>query len=382
MYMKKNVTKALSATLASFIMLSSITACGGGASDEVKFWVSGSAEQLNMYSTLVEEFNKTYGKEHGIEVKVSAKPNSSYEQSVLYTVGSKNGPDVFLVADAKFKSWVIGEYCEPLSEVMDSITDIDLGDIMETTVSRLHYNPQNNTSNNNEELWGLPVDSQPSALYYNETMFKQAGIKVISVDEEDLEAWNKGGVADKNGNTKEALGLTGVTVPAKGYYRNETPYYYAGANTYEWVVPSDREVLVFNNRIPMNWDEIEDLSMLFTGSYNPRPGDENKADDKAVTKYGTTYGFFTEWWFNYGWSVGGDCLNDLTGNGEWNFSLLDPNPNYVVNNGTFTGRTGKVYQEGETIDFLDKMDIKKINGVDEVIVPDDGGDYNHADGCG
>lgn len=379
--MKKNkILKFVAAAMASVVTLCSASACGGSDSDTVKFWVSGTSKQLNMYSTLVSEFNKSYGKEHNIKVSISAKPNSSYAQSVLYTVGSKNGPDVYLVADANFKSYVVGGYCEPITGLVDEVTDIDLGDIMDTTVSRLYYDVETNTSNEDDELWGLPVDSQPSALYYNETMFKQAGIKIISVDEEDLDEWNKGGVADNNGNTKESLGLTGVTIPAKGYYRSENPY--VDGSGFSWLVPSDKEILVFNNRIPMNWDELEDLSMLFTGSYNPRVGDENKADDAAVTEYGTTYGFFTEWWFNYGWSVGGDCLNDLNGEGEWNFSLLDPNPNYIVMGESFTGRTGKVYKKGETISFIDKMDIKTVNGKDEIIVPDDYGDYNHADGSG
>ena len=62
--------------------------------------------------------------------------------------------------------------------------------------------------------------------------------------------------------------------------------------------------------------------MIFTPAeqYNPEAG----------TKFGTDYGYFTEWWFNYGWSVGGDCLTDLSGEGDWNFSLLDASPNYYA----------------------------------------------------
>ena len=67
-------------------------------------------------------------------------------------------------------------------------------------------------------------------------------------------------------------------------------------------MPTSGEITVFNNRIPMNWDELEDLAMVFSPKANPN----------ATQQFGTEYGMFTEWWFNYGWSVGGDCLQDLS----------------------------------------------------------------------
>ena len=332
------------------------TGCAGGSSENLQFWVYGSSDQLDMYTRVTDAFNETYGKEHGIEVDISQKPNGSYAQTVQVSSTSAAGPDVFLIAEAEFKSWIVGEYFCPIQEYVDQVTDLDLGDIMPTTVNRLRYNRATNTSHTDDPLYGLPLDSQPTALYYNQTMLEKAGIIVISVDAADLDKWNAGEIADHNGKKKSDFAkLSGVTVPAKGYYRSLNPYYYNGEYTKTWVKPdfANGEIAVFNNRIAMNWDEVEDLGMLFSGKYNPKPGEENKAN--PVTEFGTQYGYFTEWWFNYGWSVGGDCLNDLTDNGEWNFSLLDPNPNFVVADGkTFTGRTGKVYNAGETVNFVDK----------------------------
>ena len=196
----------------------------------------------------------------------------------------------------------------------------------------------------------------------------------------DLDGKSKEEIADNNGKKKSDFPqLSGVTVPAKGYYRSLNPYYYNGEYTKTWVKPAfkdNEEVAVFNNRIAMNWDEVEDLGMLFSGKYNPKPGEENKAN--PVTEFGTQYGYFTEWWFNYGWSVGGDCLNDLTDGGEWNFSLLDPNPNFVVADGKdLYGQNGQDLYAGETISFVDKMNILQKDGKDEVLVPDVYGDYLH-----
>ena len=131
-------------------------------------------------------------------------------------------------------------------------------------------------------------------------------------------------------------------------------------------MPASDEVLVFNNRIAMNWDEVEDLAMIFTPAeqYNPEAG----------TKFGTDYGYFTEWWFNYGWSVGGDCLTDLSGEGDWNFSLLDASPNYYVTQDGFKGEySGKTYVKGETLSHLDKYDVP----AGQLMQADDEGGYTY-----
>ena len=376
--MKKNVTKkALCLSLAAMLGASMFSACGGGKSDTIKFLYKGSVEQVDMYTRMVNAFNDTYGKANGITVQpVDATAN--YETTIETKAGDElTDPfDVFLVADAEFKRYILKGYCVSIQSELDAITDIDLGDMMPTTYERLRYDIQTNTSQDGDPLYGLPLDTLPTALYYNESLFEQAGIITISVDEADMVAWNNNQIADKRGKKKSDYpALANYTIPAKGFYRSENPYYYDDNFMKEWAAAAEGEVLVFNNRIAMNWDEVEDLAMFFSGVSNPKAGEAGKTE--PVSKYGSKYGYFTEWWFNYGWSVGGDCLQDMTGEGQWNFSLLDPNPNYIVKNGTYTGRiTGTVYKEGETLDFKDKMDIVG----NEVLEADNEGGYKHADG--
>ena len=376
--MRKNAKKLLTVALASTLGLSTLASCGGSR-DEVVFWIYGTTEQVNAYRALEKEFNATYGAEHDIKVSTVLKSADAYKSSIETLAFTSAAPDVFMMSDDPFKSYAVGGYSVPLDEYFAAVPEIDLSGVRSSMIDRYHFDKQTNTSNPSDPLYAVPLTSLPTALYYNKTMFEQAGIFIISVDEENLERWNNNEIADNNGVYKRDLenvnGLTldGVTVPAKGYFRSELPYYYDGEDTISWRKPAQDEILVFNNRIAMNWDEIEDLGMLFTGYLNPKDGNPKN----TVTEYGTTYGYFTEWWFNYGWSVGGDCLQDLTGEGEWNFSLLDPNPNYIVVNGTYTGaNTSKVYSVGETIEFLDKMDVAS----GEVLVPDSNGGYEHADG--
>ena len=141
-----------------------------------------------------------------------------------------------------------------MTQYLDAVNDIDVSDVYATTVDRLRYDRENNTSNSDDPLYGLPLDTKPSALYYNESMFEKAGIIVISVDEENLDAWNDGKVADNRGKTRadyeaEHPELKGVTVPNKGYYRSIYPY----TVDVGWTYPDENEVLVFNNRIAMNY---------------------------------------------------------------------------------------------------------------------------------
>ncbi len=359
--MKKFICVIFAAILFSVTLFG----CGGAGNSNVKFWVYGDESELEIYTIMTDEFNETYGKENGIKVDISTKPPGNYESLIQTVSTSRSGPDVFLCIEDNFKKWVNMGFLTDMTQYLDAVTDIDISDVYATTVDRLRYDVDNNTSNPDDPLYGLPLDTKPSALYYNESMFEKAGIIVISVDEENLDAWNAGEVADNRGKTRadyeaEHPELKGVTVPNKGYYRSIYPY----TVDVGWTYPDENEVLVFNNRIAMNWDEIEDLAMLFTPSYNT----------SAAAEFGTDFGYFTEWWFNYGWSVGGDCLTDLSGNGDWNFSLLDYTPNFMVTGESYTGAyTGKTYTKGETLEHLDKFDIP----AGELMTPDNEGGYTY-----
>lgn len=353
--MKGKMKKIGAVLLSTALLLSSLASCGGGSTSDIKFWVRGNEEELEVYELMTDKFNATYGKEHGYHVDISVKPAPSYESLIQTVSTSKTGPDVFFVDEDNFKKWIGMGFLDDLQEEFDAVTDIDASNLYASTVDRLRFDKATGTSPKSAPLYGMPLDTKPSALYYNETQFKKAGIVVISVDEKDMEAFNTGTVPDRRGITLNEykamypqLNTLEGPIPAKGYFRSFAENIYVLGDN--WIKPSSDEVLIFNNRIAMNWDEVEDLSMLFSKSYNPT----------ATADYGTEYGFFTEWWFNYGWSVGGDCLQDLTGNGDWNFSLLDQAPNYMVMKDGYVGEyTGKIYKAGETIEHTDKYDVPK-----------------------
>lgn len=348
--------------LASFATMSASALVGcAGYSSSLQFWVYGSDSELATFNSMTEAFNASYGQEHDIDVSISSRPSGSYTTAIRAAATTKSGPDVFLQVDDNFKKDIHAGLCADITEEMSKITDIDTSDIFDSIKNRFRYDIDKNTQNADDPIYGLPVNAKPTAIYYNETFFENADIIVISVDEDKIDKWNNDEVADNRGVYKKDIAkLDGLTIPKKGFYRSENPY----SSTRGFRLPGDSEIMVFNNRIAMNWDEIEDIGMIFTPSYNP-----------TASEWGVDYGLFTEWWFSYGWSVGGNCLTDISGNHDWNFSLLDPSNNYIVTEGnTYTGEyTGRVYRAGETLTFTDRLAINK----DVVVTPTNIGTYEY-----
>ncbi len=336
------LVKKTAAVLASVAMLAGLTACGGGSKGKqtVQFMYGGSMELTSAYATMIKEYNATAGKKDNITVQ--GIPKSGSLDSVLpHQLPSASGPDVVAVSDEYFKKYT--NYYEDLT---GKFSDEVMNDLYANSTSRYHYNAETATSNADDPLYGVPVYNDTTVLYYNKTALAKNGVICISVDAEDLDAFNNDGAKDLNGKTKKDYKID-VTVPAKGFYRSESPYVPAEDETdgSSWSVPSD-EVLIFNDRIPMNWDEVDDIAMIST---------KDKNEDSA-----TQYGFYTEWWFNYGWSVGGDCLVDMTGKGAWTYALPSELPNYIVGEGkTYKGvYTGTEYKAGETLEPRDIVDAK------------------------
>ncbi len=349
----------------ALLLLLTLTACGGGGSSDsggdggkgnvtVNFMYGGDISMAGVYSFLIEEFNKTVGKEQGITVKPVPK-SGSLDAVAGQQLPGRRPPDVISLSDEYFKKHT--RYLEPLDDVISG--DV-YNDLYKDMRRRYRYSIEDTTSNDDDPLYGVPVYNDTTVLFYNKTAMEKAHIIVISVPEEDLASFNAGG-KDKNGKTKADYGIT-VNVPAKGFYRSGTPYVSnpndrAGSS---WRAPAAGETLIFNDRIAMNWDETEDLGMILTKSRNSASP--------------TTYGYYTEWWFNYGWSVGGDCEEDVSGNGDWVYSLPMKNPNYIVQDGkTYKGvYTGTTYSAGET---LDVKDVLAASPGDKISTKTDGKTY-------
>ena len=292
----------------------------------VEFWINGDEYELEVFQDLVDRFNKKY--EGKIKVKLVQKPSDGYETAVQQALSGQK-LDVFYVGDAGYKSYAEQGLLYDITSLVENSSTYDLSKMWDNVITRYKYDVNSKLSGTaSGKYYGVPKDIGPTVIYYNETEFEKAGIKIISVAKEDLDAYNNG-AADDRGNTKASMGLSDVTVKEYGYF-------VVGGQKY------------FNNQIPMSWDETVEVATILQNSMsNPN-----------------AYGYFTEWWFNYGWTVGGDCIQYIPstdpshGGGWYDFTLADDTPNFIVADdaGSVTVN-GNTYNAGEIISYADKLGL-------------------------
>ena len=335
--------KIISAILASMLLCTSLafTACGGNSATTLLVYGWGDQDSLPVFNEIIEKFNDTVGAETGYTAKLVVE-NTNYETLLETAVSGDRGPDAFFVKDQYFKKWVKLGFAEPLDDYVTEATGLD--DMWDSAVSRFRYTVSNNTSTADSPLYGLPLDDSTTALFYNKTALEQAGVIVISCDEEDV----TDEFASKF-NAEHGTSLTATDL-RRGFYRDNP------VSDGYWMLPVEGETMVFNNRIAMSWDEIEDLARIMTKSseYNPASP--------------TDFGYYTEWWFNYGFSVGGDCIEDTTGNGDWTFTLGDDASNYIVNEACEIN--GHAYAAGSFVSHNDKQHLKSNTSMAAALTAD------------
>lgn len=317
-----------------------ITKPKGDDVTELTFWINGDDNEIAVFGNLVREFNAIHEKEHGFKVKMVQRPGEGYANNLSIALANKTAPDIFYVGDSGYKSYAeLGNLLDITDYVKMSQT-YKVEDMWDNVVQRYKYDVNTYRSGAdapNGRYYGVPKDLGPTVIYYNETYFNGAGVTVISVDKDHLDAFNAGGKDDR-GNTKASLGITG-TVKEKGYFELNGKKF-------------------FNNQVPMSWDECNTLAQLVQ---------DYMRTDAVGKKQG--YGYFTEWWFNYGWSVGGNCIQEIPSNKYdcgyyYDFTLMDNTKNYIVADdveGTVTVNK-KQYKAGEIIAYQDKLDMSIYSG--------------------
>ena len=334
--MKKRLCCLLAAILTGAAALGTMSGCGKGSDIEfddegnvipsdtttvINFWGWADKYEEDAFNILVENFNKKY--EGVIRVNYTPKSSSGYNDN--FVANMIGGPDVAYAAENYFKRYVDqGALYDITSFYEESVaawktsggkSGLDEADMLPYTVNRYRYDPETATSEADDPLYGIAKDLAPTAIYYNEKFFKAAGITIVSEPEEEIAAWNAAHPSDK----KKIM----------AFYEEDGKYY-------------------FNNAVAMSWQECIDLARLLQTPVSQGGG-------------GADYGFFSEWWFNYGWSVGGDCIEYIPtddaqfNGGYYKFTLNDATKNYIVKDDAQPIEVnGNHYAAGEIVSYLDK----------------------------
>lgn len=311
---------------------------------KVTFWANCDSVEQQVFTTIVNNFNKKY--EGQIQVKFVPKGGDEYANTLGISLAGSNPPDVFYVGDSGYKAYAEANYLLDITDYIANSSVYKLDTMWENVTVRYKYDVNTGLTNTESgRYYGVPKDLGPTVIYYNETFFKGVGIKILSVDEAGLAAFNAGGNDDR-GQTKESLGIPqDVEVKQKGFFQIGSQWY-------------------FNNQIPMSWDETNACAQMVQ-DYMRKPENAGGAGKSKG------YGYFTEWWFNYGWSVGGDCIQAIPTNDPayrgyyYDFTLMDNTPNYIVAD-DYEG-TVKIgsnnYSAGQIIEYVDKVQLENADSV-------------------
>ena len=268
---------------------------------------------------LVKTYNDTQGQLDKVKVNPTqvsgvGETRTTYEGTCEYNVA--------MTGDAVFKDIAMDGLFVNLNDYVKN-DNYDLSDFTKGALdsARLTIGDEKYIAGEGQDLQALPFGCAPAVIYYNKNHFTSQKINIVSCAEESL----------------------------KTEYPNLQPHGYAeyAVKPFDAAVSStnlagETVYKVFNNKIPMNWEEKRYLSKMFTSSYN--------SDSPSQ------YGYVSAWWFSYGWSVGGDVVG---WDGEkYNFTLMDKTDNYLaVKDVTVNGTE---YRAGEIVSYEDKIKQKDI----------------------
>lgn len=362
----KNVFTKVLLVILCVVMVLSLVACDNGPNKDVEldddgniifkpdqgvtkvtFWANCDGVEKQVFDNIVKQFNAQYKGQ--IEVKMVPKSGSNYETLLTTSLAGSNPPDVFYVGDSGYKAYAEEGYLLNISDFISTSSVYKLDTMWSNVTERYKYDTVTGLTNTESgSYYGVPKDLGPTVIYYNETYFKGAGIKIISVDEDGLAAFNAGGKDDR-GQTKADVDIpSSVEVKEKGFFNIDGQWY-------------------FNNQIPMSWDETNTCAAMVQAYMR-------KSKDEGGAGKSNGYGYFTEWWFNYGWSVGGDCIQAIPTDNEdyrgyyYDFTLMDNTPNYIVVD-SYEGSIkigSNSYKAGEIVEYTDKVDLSAYGATPDV----------------
>lgn len=285
------------------------------------------AQVQDAYKELIEVYNTTQGVTDGVYVQMrdSSGPLAGLESALRRNYQY----DVIQLNDDEYKTLAMqGGLFVSLDAYLteDVKAAMQWDDIPQTIIDRFRMNMTPSEGGKYEagtgaSLLALPMANNPHIMYYNKTSLEKCGINIVSVPESELESYNTANSA---------------TLMPHGYAEyKEAPFADAKSSRNE---AGEYVYKIFNPCIPMNWEEQRILA-------------------RAFLQYGFEYGYLSEWWFNYGFSIGGDCVGWDEASGEYKFTLGDKQPGYLALEDITVN--GMAFKKGEVLGYEAKSYLNK-----------------------
>lgn len=346
--MKKKVLAVLAAALIGGSVL--LAGCNPAAQipddlEEGTVIIEFAATQCDQYAMeptrrMVETYNNGQGKID--KVYVQAQYNTGDMGNLTSMLSRNCRYNVVTVMDTQFKTLAVRDYFLPLDDYLtDDIKEtLDWENIPDGLLDRWRLTAETDANGfyhagKGSNLLGISAGDVPLLIFYNEEIFEGEDINIISVAETELADYNQANGTQYQPHGYAEYSAESCTWAAAAGLKTSTSY--GGVEVYK----------VFNNRIPMSWEELRCLARDFTKEY----GGEYD------------YGYMSEWWFYYGWSVGGDCVGWDEESNRYKFTIGDKNANYLAIDDVTVNGTD--YKKGEVLEYEDSMWLNK-NGTSSV----------------
>lgn len=276
------------------------------------------------YKELVETYNNTQGVTDNVYVQM--RENAGAIAGLDSALRANYQYDVLELRDDEFKTLATqsGNYFVALDSYItdDMKAAMQWDDIPSSMIDRFRVNstPSENgkyMAGTGANLLAVPNGTNPHIMFYNKATLEKAGVNIISVKETDLESYNA---------------ANGASLQPHGYAEyKEPPFADAKSSRNE---AGEFVYKVFNECIAINWEEQRMLA-------------------RACMSSGSEYGFMSEWWFNMGFSIGGDCVGWDAASNSYKLTLMDKLPGYLALEDITVN--GKTYKKGEVLLYEEKL---------------------------
>ena len=332
--MKKSRFVKVLALMLVLTMLAGFAGCTGGGEEApseaggrtVIYYAASyvTAQVQDAYKEMVKTYNETQGVIDGIYVQMRDNPGAI--AGLESALRNNYQYDVVQLNDDEYKHLVQqnGKFFVTLDDYLtdEAKTAMDWSGIPQSLIDRFRMNTAPSEggkflAGTGASLLALPNGSNAQVLFYNKQILNKASINIISVPESELEAYNT---------------ANGTSLAPHGYAEyKDAPFTDAKSSRNE---KGEFIYKVFNECIPMNWDEQRLLARAFRQQYDYE------------------YGHMSEWWFYMGFSVGGDCIGWDEATGNYKLTLGDKQPGYLALEDITVN--GSSYAKGEVLHYEDK----------------------------
>lgn len=125
-------------------------------------WVSSPSE-TELYKQTLEQFRQAHP---DIDFKYEPIPGN-YSEKLQLMLGTFTAPDLFYLKGFTAPSYMSFDILQPLDDFIATNQEFNAEDFFPFTLEAFQYNDQQ---------YGLPKDFNPYVLFYNKTLFREAGI--------------------------------------------------------------------------------------------------------------------------------------------------------------------------------------------------------------